>query len=112
MVVTRAVDPDVPRVPWPQYPPPGYLGQLDPAFQAALHAERADLEEGDCDFYHAVDLPDGRSIDGPWDLRGRELDYLGGVEVGGSRVLELGPASGAITTIVTDQLEAPIDLAR
>lgn len=103
LVVTRSVPEDRPRVPWPLYPPPRYLGQLDPAFQAAMAAERAELTEADCDFYHSVDLPDGRTIQGPWDLRGHEADYLGGVDLAGRRVLELGPASGALTFWMEDQ---------
>ena len=79
------------------YPPPRYLGQLAPSFQSAMAAARACLREEDCEFYHSVELPDGRTIDGYWDLRGQEDHYLGGIELGGSRVLELGPASGGLT---------------
>jgi SAM-dependent methyltransferase len=82
---------------WPQYPPPGYLGQLSDAFQSQLALERADLLRSDCVFYHASDFSDGTSIDGPWDLRGRESEYLGGISLKGKRVLELGPASGHMT---------------
>ena len=32
-----------------------------------------------------------------WDLRGHEPAYLGGVDLAGKRVLELGPATGALT---------------
>lgn len=82
---------------WPAPPPPGYLGQLRPEFQAAMAAERAALRREDCRFYHTFQLPDGEIIPGPWDLRGRESSYLGGVDVAGQRVLELGPASGNLT---------------
>ena len=34
---------------------------------------------------------------GAWDLRGHEAAYLGGVDVAGKRVLELGPATGYLT---------------
>ena len=44
-----------------------------------------------------IELPDGRVLPGAWDLRGHEQDYLGGVEVAGKRVLELGPATGYLT---------------
>ena len=55
------------------------------------------LTRADCHFYQSVELPGGEVIDGPWDLRGRELEYLGGIDLAGRRVLELGPATGALT---------------
>ena len=36
-------------------------------------------------------------LPGAWDLRGHESAYLGGVDVAGKRVLELGPANGFLT---------------
>ena len=36
-------------------------------------------------------------LPGVWDLRGHESAYLGGVELAGKRVLELGPATGYLT---------------
>ena len=36
-------------------------------------------------------------LPGAWDLRGHESAYLGGVDVAGKRVLELGPATGYLT---------------
>jgi hypothetical protein len=82
---------------WPSFGPPGYLGQLDDAFQQALADERHDLTRDDCLFYHAVDLRNGETIPGPWDLRGHEPEYLGNVDLAGRRVLEFGPATGALT---------------
>ena len=82
---------------WPTFPPEHYLGQLHLDFQAQLHKERACLTRDDCLFYHCMDLPDGEVVSGPWDLRGREGVYLGDVAFEGARVLELGPASGALT---------------
>ena len=81
----------------PSYPPPGYLGQLDPAFQQALARTRSQADLEDLVWYHTVELPDGTVLPGAWDLRGREAAYLGGVELAGRRVLELGPASGYLT---------------
>ncbi len=81
----------------PTYPPQDYLGQLDPAFQAALAERRADADLNDFVWYHATDLPDGTVLPGVWDLRGHETDYLGGVDLAGTRVLELGPATGYLT---------------
>ena len=57
--------------------------------------EGADLT--DFVWYHAFELPDGTVLPGVWDLRGHESAYLGGVELAGKRVLELGPATGALT---------------
>jgi len=81
---------------WPAIPPPGYLGQLDDAAQQRMADLHAGLTEADCFFYHSADLPDGE-IAGAWDLRGNEALYLGHVDPGGKRILELGPASGALT---------------
>jgi O-methyltransferase len=91
------------RVPWPQYPPPNYLGQLSDEFQAKLALERADLERGDCDFYHTATFSDGSVVDGAWDLRGREEAYLGSIALGARRVLELGPASGHLSYYMEGQ---------
>lgn len=48
----------------------------------------------DCYFYHTADLPGYGTVAGPWDLRGCADGYLGGVDLRGKRVLELGTASG------------------
>jgi Methyltransferase domain len=47
-----------------------------------------------CIFYHAMDIPSYGHVDGQWDLRGRERQYLGNIEFAGKRVLEVGTASG------------------
>jgi O-methyltransferase len=77
--------------------PPGYLGQLDRDFQSRLETEHSGCDRADCFFYHCIELPNGDMIPGPWDLREREATYLGNVALQGARVLELGPASGALT---------------
>lgn len=48
----------------------------------------------DCLFYHTVDLPGFGTIEGLFDLRPGVDEYLGGVELRGKRVLELGTADG------------------
>lgn len=73
---------------------PRYGGQTGRAFQAALERHHAGVEAGDCDFYHVVELDDGRRFGGEWDLRGREDEYLGHQSLSGKRVVEFGPASG------------------
>jgi hypothetical protein len=47
-----------------------------------------------CYFYHTIDIPGHRTVEGPWDLRAGVDAYLGGVDLRGKRVLELGTASG------------------
>ena len=51
----------------------------------------------DCYFYHTTELPDGRVLEGQWDLRGRFADYVGHAPVRGKRVLDVGTASGFLT---------------
>jgi len=47
-----------------------------------------------CAFYHTMDIPGFGHVEGYWDLRGRERQYLGNVDFAGKRVLEVGTASG------------------
>jgi hypothetical protein len=47
-----------------------------------------------CVFYHSLDFPNGESVAGHWDLRGRFGDYVGGVALAGKSVLDVGTASG------------------
>lgn len=51
-------------------------------------------ENSDCFFYHSMDFPDGTSIVGDWDLRGRFDDYTGHVDLKNKTVLDVGTASG------------------
>ncbi|HEX6190217.1 MAG TPA: hypothetical protein VFZ40_19340 [Pyrinomonadaceae bacterium] len=51
----------------------------------------------DCFFYHSMELPKTGTVEGHWDLRGRESEYLGGVSFAGKRVLEIGPGSGHLS---------------
>lgn len=50
-----------------------------------------------CRFYHSLDLPNGQSVKGDWDLRPTVDAYLGGVDFAGRSVLEVGPASGFLS---------------
>ena len=50
------------------------------------------LEE--CFFYHTIDLPDYGTVSGIWDIRSHVDRYIGGVDVRGKRILEMGTASG------------------
>ena len=58
---------------------------------------RTGLTLTECDFYHTVDIPGHGVVQGQWDLRGHEADYLGHAKVAGKTVLEIGPASGHLS---------------
>ena len=63
--------------------------------QAFVYAEpRVVTELEECYFYHSMEIPGYGLVEGPWDLRGGVDDYLGGVDLNGKRVLEVGTASG------------------
>lgn len=69
-----------------------------------LYAEPRRVESLDeCLFYHTLDLPGVGTVRGFWDIRGREAEYLGHVEFGGRRVLEVGPASGQMSFFMERQ---------
>ena len=53
------------------------------------------LEE--CFFYHTIELPGFGLVRGQWDLRGRFEEYVGGVEVAGRSVLDVGAATGFLS---------------
>lgn len=48
-------------------------------------------------FYHSIDLPGLPTIHGAWDLRPNVDAYLGGVDLAGKRVLEVGAANGFLS---------------
>lgn len=51
----------------------------------------------DCFFYHAMDLPGFGEVRGHWDLRGRFNDYIGGVDLKGKSVIDVGAATGFLS---------------
>jgi len=51
----------------------------------------------DCFFYHAMELPGFGLVPAHWDLRGRFGDYVGGVDVTGKSVMDVGAATGFLT---------------
>lgn len=51
-------------------------------------------DPADCYFYHSLDLPDGTSIKGYWDIRGRFDQYVGNYPLAGKTVLDVGTATG------------------
>ncbi len=50
----------------------------------------------ECAFYHTMELPGFGTVQGQWDLRAGIRDYLGGVELRGERVLDVGTGSGCL----------------
>ena len=51
-------------------------------------------KQEDCVFYHDIDLPNGETIIGAWDIRGRFDEYVGNQPLAGKTVLDVGTASG------------------
>ena len=62
----------------------------------SIYATPRLVDVGECDFYHTMDLPGHGTVVGDWDLREGVEEYLGGVDFKGTRVLEIGPASGSL----------------
>ncbi len=61
----------------------------------SIYAEpRAVTDPSECYFYHTMDVPGHGLVEGEWDLRQGLRKYLGGLDLAGKRVLELGTASG------------------
>jgi hypothetical protein len=61
----------------------------------SIYAKPRDVASlDDCGFYHTMDIPGYGLVEGAWDLREGLRDYLGGVDLEGKRVLEMGTASG------------------
>ncbi len=51
----------------------------------------------DCFFYHTMDLPGFGEVRGQWDLRGRFDEYIGGVDLAGKSVIDVGAATGFLS---------------
>jgi len=64
-----------------------------PQFEKPRFVDRLE----DCFFYHAMDLPEFGLVPAHWDLRGRFEDYIGGVDVAGKSVLDVGTATGFLS---------------
>jgi 2-polyprenyl-3-methyl-5-hydroxy-6-metoxy-1,4-benzoquinol methylase len=61
---------------------------------APYASPRVVTDLADCIFYHSMDLPEHGTVHGLVDLRGGVDEYLGGVDLHGKRVLEMGTADG------------------
>jgi hypothetical protein len=62
--------------------------------RSVYEKERGVVDLGECAFYHTMDIPGYGLVEGKWDLRGKEREYLGNVDLNGKRVLEMGTSSG------------------
>ena len=51
----------------------------------------------ECFFYHTMELPGFGVVHAHWDLRGRFDEYVGGVDVAGRSVLDVGAATGFLS---------------
>ena len=51
-------------------------------------------DKADCVFYHSMTFPDGEVVEGQWDLRDIFGQYVGGYDLAGKTVLDVGTASG------------------
>ena len=57
----------------------------------------------DCIFYHTMEIPGYGTVLGQWDLRQGADEYLGGVDVKGKRVLDVGTAGGFLSFYMESQ---------
>jgi predicted nicotinamide N-methyase len=57
-------------------------------------AHRPKPERSACYFYHYMDFPDGETVTGRWDIRGRFEEYIGNYPLAGKTVMDVGTASG------------------
>lgn len=64
-----------------------------PPFAAPRHVASID----DCYFYHTMDVPGHGTVQGEWDLRPNLDAYLGGYDLSGKRMLDVGAANGIMT---------------
>ena len=69
----------------------------EPLLHGAVRVHKKVVGREACEFYHVVDLPDGTTTSGQWDLRQSADEYLGNVDFAGKRVIEIGPASGFLS---------------
>jgi 2-polyprenyl-3-methyl-5-hydroxy-6-metoxy-1,4-benzoquinol methylase len=63
------------------------------AFAEPRHIESL----SDCFFYHTMTLPGFGEVRGHWDLRGQFNNYIGGLDVNGKSVIDIGTATGFLS---------------
>jgi len=62
-------------------------------FQNSRYVDRLE----DCFFYHTMDLPGFGEVRGHWDLRRRFQEYIGGLDLKGKSVIDIGSATGFLS---------------
>src|SRR2546425_7006679 len=67
------------------------------AFRSLLAQPRRIESLANCFFYHTMDLPGFGEVRGQWDLRGRFNEYIGGVDLTGKSVIDVGTATGFLS---------------
>lgn len=67
------------------------------AFHALLAQPRYVDSLSDCFFYHTMELPGFGEVRGHWDLRSRFEEYIGGVDLAGKSVIDVGAATGFLS---------------
>jgi len=70
---------------------------MNPKSRLQLASPRHVADLSECFFYHTMTLPTFGEIHGHWDLRGRFDDYIGGVDVKGRSVVDIGTATGFLS---------------
>ncbi len=65
--------------------------------QAILAQPRHVDSLSECFFYHTMELPGLGEVRGHWDLRSRFKDYIGGVDLAGKSVIDIGAATGFLS---------------
>lgn len=54
-------------------------------------------DKSDCIFYHTMDFPNEPVIEAAWDIRGHFASYIGGYDIAGKTLLDVGTASGFLS---------------
>lgn len=54
-------------------------------------------DKSDCIFYHTMEFPGEPVIEGGWDIRGHFDGYIGGYDIAGKTLLDVGAASGFLS---------------
>jgi hypothetical protein len=62
-----------------------------------------------CHFYHRMDIPGVGEVGGQWDLRDCVREYLGNYDFNGKRALDVGTASGFLTSTPPATSTGPAD---
>jgi SAM-dependent methyltransferase len=73
------------------------MRHIEEASPALLATPRHIDSLAGCFFYHTMDLPGFGEVRGHWDLRGRFKEYIGGIDLFGKSVIDVGAATGFLS---------------